>query len=120
MPIYQHECPNCKDSQGREKIHDFFRPMSQAGDIEVCPDCKSETKRIYSFSREKEFFSYEDEQYKTNISSKSEEKRLMKMHGHVDTRETPFYEKWKHHTKIARRKPVYFIPGVKQSKMDRD
>lgn len=122
MPIYQHECGQCKDAQGNPKILEFHRPMSRASDLERCPDCQSETQRVYSFNREKEFFAYQDEQYKCEISSKRQEKAIMKQHGHVDFRETAAYgkDRWKECRRIARRKPSYFIPGVKQVIRDRD
>ena len=96
--------------------------MSLSGAIEKCPDCQSETTRVYSFSRQKEFFEYQDEQYQCSIVSRRQEKALMKKHGHVDFRETAAYgkDRWKECRSIARRKPTYFIPGVKQVHRDRD
>lgn len=114
MPLYEHKCEPCR------KVHLFHRPMSQAGNEEVCPDCSTKTTRIYSFTRKKEFFGYFDEQYKTYISSETQERREMKKHGHVYTRETPAYDKFKTQRRLARKKPFYVIPGVKASKMDRD
>ena len=116
MPVYSHLCETC------HKTHDFYRPMSRASDIERCPDCKSETSRIYSFGKEKEFFEYEDAEYGASIHSKRQERQLMKAHGHVDFRETPAYSKdrWKQCRSVARRKPSYFIPGVQRVYRDRD
>lgn len=121
-PVYEESCPRCKDTQGNPKIHYFHRSMSRAAAKERCPDCGAETQRVYSCSLKKEFFGFFDEQYQTQITSRKQEQRLMKQHGHVDFRETDAYDKprWKSHRKIARRKPFFSIAGVKPTKMERD
>ena len=117
MPLYDFSCGTCN---GGKKVHTIFRPMSQAGDSYSCPDCGATCERIYSFQRQKEFFEYYDEQYKTTISSGKQEKSLMKQHGHIYAQETPAYEKFKHQRNLAKKKPVYFIGGVKTGRMERD
>lgn len=116
MPLY--EFTGCKCKRGK-KVHEIVRPMSQAGDPFVCPNCSTTCERVYSFNKPKEFFAYDDAQYGTQITSEKQERRLMKKHRHVYTRETPAYEKFRSQRKLAQRKPVYFTSaGV--SKMERD
>ncbi len=119
-PVYEFQCPRCKDDEGREKNIAVFRPMARAGEPEHCPDCGSVAERVYAFSRPKEFVSFFDEQFGTVISSARQEQKLMRKHGKVFTADTPAYKKFKDKIKRAHKKPYYFIPGVKSVKIDRD
>ena len=116
--LYEFSCPSCKTSGG-DKVHEVARRMQEAGNPYICPDCQSVCERIYSFQRTKEFMAYQDAQYGCEITSAKQEKRLMKKHGHVYTRETPAYDKFREQRRLARKKPVYFsMSGVSSMKRD--
>ena len=120
MPVYEFACSKCKSKDGREKVFEVFKPFSQSGDTQHCPDCSTVAGRVYSFSRTKEFTPFFDEQFQTVISSTRQEEKLMKEHGKVFTQDTPAYKKFKSQINRAHKKPYYFIPGVKSVKIDRD
>lgn len=94
--------------------------MSEAGKPERCKSCGNPADRVYSFTQPKEFFAYDDAQYKCNISSGRQERKLMKAHKHVYTAETPFYnsDRMREIRKKARTKPMYFT-SAGATKMDR-
>lgn len=105
MPLYEFKCNDCNQTDV------FHRPMKEAADPHKCTKCNKDMDRVYSQQRAKEFFSYYDEQYKCEIHSKAQEKRLMKKNGHVDARETPSRKKYEAQIKEARKKAkgtVYF------------
>lgn len=81
MPIYQHDCQKCN------KTHDFFRPVSQAANEERCPNCNGKTSRVYSFATEKEFTPYYDQKFGCEVLSSGTERKLMKKHKQVYTRD---------------------------------
>ncbi len=43
MPLYLHECGNCKDPQGEPKVYLFSRSIARSQDKESCPDCNGDT-----------------------------------------------------------------------------
>lgn len=108
MPIYQHFCDSC------QKVSEHYRPMAECSKVEVC-SCGKETRRVYDFIREDQFEPFFDDQYNCEITSRKQEKALMRQNGHVDGREMPGYNKsfMKSARREFARKPVYFIPGVK-------
>ena len=81
MPLYEHRCESCK------RIHDFFRPVSQAATEERCPICDGETSRVYSYSTPKEFTPYYDQKFKCEIRTDGQERKQMKKHKQVYTRD---------------------------------
>ena len=99
-PLYDHFCDSC------EKGLVFFRPVEECGKSENCTDCGKKTKRIYSFNVQKEFTPFFDEQYGTVISSRRQEERLMRKHGHVYTKDTPQAKKFKQEIKHKSKKPI--------------
>lgn len=81
MPLYEHICNDCK------RIHDFFRPLSQSSAEERCPTCDGETSRVYSYSTPKEFTPYYDQKFKCEIRTDGQERKQMKKHKQVYTRD---------------------------------
>ena len=41
MPMYPYECPECG------YVEDVFKPMSECGSVESCPDCGAVMDRTY-------------------------------------------------------------------------
>lgn len=86
MPVYEYSCEPCNCSW------DIYKTVSECDTPADCPRCKKLMKRVYSFQRLKEFFQYSDAQYGCEISSRGQEKKLMKQHGHINARETPTHK----------------------------
>jgi hypothetical protein len=70
------------------KIVDVSKPMQESSRREYCPTCLKEMDRVYSSARTPEFWSFWDEQYGCEISSRKQEERLMRKHGHIYTRDS--------------------------------
>ena len=116
MPLYPYNCENqnCTD-YGREVC--FFKPVKDSSGIEKCPNCNEVMARTFSIYTPKEFQGYYDEQYKTQVSSRSQEKRLMKQNGHIFSRDA-FGSKYDRQKKEAKWKinHGYSLQGAKGKK----
>lgn len=69
MPTYPFHCPGC----GRDV--EVVRPMSRAGDAEVCPDCAGVMDRVFTvpqFSMSIPFTGYFDRSLGIQVNKKSD------------------------------------------------
>lgn len=99
--IYEFICPVCK------QVVSVSRPISRCSETEICTKCNTSMDRIYNFQRKREFQPYYDEQYRCEISSYGQEKRLMKQHGHIYAHDllSRKYEAQSKHAKWKARHP---------------
>jgi len=100
-PLYEHICPKCG------KLDEYYRTMADASKDEYCRECGGLTERKFTFHREKEYFAYYDDQYNVEITSKRQEKELMKKNGHVYVKDTPLDSKFKDVKKAKRKNRLY-------------
>lgn len=96
MPLYGYRC-DC----GHQ--FDEHHTMAQATSLQSCPSCGALAMRTYGFYKDKEFQSFFDDQYKCEIRSAKQERKLMKKHGHINTRDTGFFDKYKSASKWAKK-----------------
>ena len=102
MPLYEYACDDCKDPAGEPRRVEIFKPFSDASRRESCALCGRPLRRIYSLQAPPNFNAYYEPLYKTTITSASQERKLMRRHGHVDGE--PFRKKYSAHIKNAARK----------------
>lgn len=114
MPQYEYKC-----SKHGEIL--LYKPFSESGREEFCELCQDKLQRVYSVQLKKEFFAYDDPQYKCTISSAKEERAMMKKNKHVYFDETPAAQnpRWKEVKRKARKKPMWSTPAG-TTRMDRD
>ncbi len=89
MPMYSYHCNECKES------FEGAYPMSEAAHSQACPKCRKLAQRTYEFQTQSEYVAFYDEQYKCMISSRGQEKKLMKKHGHINIGDTDAPKKFK-------------------------
>ena len=80
--------------------------------------CDGDLERVYALQRTPEFKSFYDPTYGCEITSRSQEKRLMKQHGHIEANGL-FAQKYAAQIKEARwkRNHGYSIYGSKHRKV---
>lgn len=98
--IYQYQCPSDKCDQA--KIHEIYKPMAEHDREEKCPSCGAVLLRIYgTFQRLSEFQPYYDEVDRSVVTSRRQEKEIMKKHGMIPAQDM-FHEKFEAQCKHAR------------------
>lgn len=105
MPVYPYRCLNSEcEKQGAEQ--DVFKGVPDASRTERCAACGHDLSRVYSLAKAVPFEPYFDNEYKVEITSRAQEDREMKRHGHVRSYEAWGY-KYKDRIKEARWKQAH-------------
>ena len=86
MPLYEFSCEDC-EKRGWTRIHEVYRPISQAGKPYACPNCGSETERVYSATVPKEFFEFRGKNGE-RVATRKQDQKYLRKHGRVLTQET--------------------------------
>lgn len=94
--MYEHRCDDC------DKAFIFQRTVDECSKAEKCPVCNKKTVRLYSMYKSPEFPTYFDETYGCEIRNATQEKKIMKKHGHILARDVPKSSQFKESLDRAR------------------
>lgn len=108
--IYAYECPSCAKA-GREHLFDVWKSFKDASRRETCGVCRKVLRRVFTVPVAQTFTPFFDPTYKRQITSRRQDERLMKAHGHIDAHDI-YRKKYKEQIKRAKWKKDRGLTGA--------